>query len=187
MTDTEQLIKDQFARLPAEMQKALNVVPWKSSVKEIAITNKMSLEQVEIIERETMFILYGFESPEDYITNLMREAQINEAVAKAITQAVEEKIFKAIELQLEITPEKKLVPTSVQTPTLPQVIHNSLPMIEPHSAQGFGVAKEVVHEVKHEESTIKKEQEAIKIPKTQVPVPNYSYEGGKDPYREPLK
>lgn len=190
MTDNQQLIDEQFKRLPQEIQRALNTVPWRSSVKEIAITNKMSLEQVEIVERETMFILYGFEPAESYVANLMREAQIDEAVATAIAESVDEKIFKAIELQLEITPEAKPAPTPAPTPNLPQAIHNSLPMVE----EG-----EVVHDVPHVETKapeVKAPQPPIPPPTTPTPVPepkkpatptpNTHYEQGKDPYREPI-
>ncbi len=161
------------------MQQALNAVPWKSSVKEIAITNKMSFEQVEIVERETMFVLYGFESANDYISNMMREAQVNEEVATTIAKAVDERIFKAVALQLEAAPEEKPAPAPVPPPNLPQMIHNSLPMIEPG---------EVVHDVPHVETKapeVKVVQPATPPPVT-TPALSNRYPEGFDPYREPL-
>lgn len=188
------------------MQQALNTVPWKSSIKEIALLNKMSFEQVQIIERETMFVLYGFEAAEDYISNMVREAQINEEVATTIATAVDEKIFKAIALQLEpSTPEKPpQTPPPASPSNLPQTIHNSLPMIE----EG-----EVVHDVAPATSEVRSmEKEVSKVPQppippvtppapiapkpAQEPVPEPKkvtppasgnrYPEGFDPYREPL-
>ena len=170
--ETDKLITEQFDRLPKELQTALNTVPWKSSVKEIALLNKLSLEQVAIVERETMFILYGFENPEDYIGNMVREAQIDKATSTAIAEAVNEKIFKVIAEQINKQPAEK--------PSVPNVIHNNLPMVE----EG-----EKTHDVPHVESTInnKEPTKEPEKPKLAIPTPDYRYPGGKDPYREPLK
>lgn len=157
MNEEEKLIKEQFNKLPANLQKAINTVPWKSSVKEVALLNKLSFEQVAVVERETMFIIYGFENPSDYIANLVREAQIDEVTATTIAEMVNEKIFKIISQKVEEFDKSK-----------PETPHENLPMVEPG---------EVAHEVPHVEQP--------KTGKPQmVQTPNYA--GGKDPYREPL-
>lgn len=170
MNETEKFVEDQFKRLPEALQKALNIIPWKSSVKEIAISNGLSSEQTETLERETMFIIYGFENPADYIANIMREVEINEEVATNIAETVNEKIFEAIAQKLEGLDR----PTS-ETP------HN-LPMVEKGE-----VAHEVPHvEIQNNELGIKN-NEVKKDEKPKISVPDYRYEAGKDPYREPLQ
>lgn len=203
--ETQKLVDEQFKKLPVELQAAINTVPWKTSLKEIALANKIALEKQEILERETMFILYGFEKPEDYIGNLMREVEISEETAIAIAEAVEKKIFEEITLKTEASPEKMLE-------TIPEVIHNSLPVIEPDFARETLAVKvgETVHDVPHVEP-VKETETIIPInkPATPQPVAPQSsqstqaepakvvvkpketpkvghYEAGKDPYREPI-
>lgn len=186
MTDTEQLIEEQFKRLPAEMRQALNTIPWKSSVKEIALLNKMTFEQVEIVERETMFVLYGFENPEDYISNLMREAQIDEPTATSIATAVDEKIFAEIVKQLEAKPEEQTTPDKV---TLPEIPPSNLPMIEDgetvHDAAPMAESDKLpVPEPVLPPLTSALSQSA----KAEAPKPAaQKYEGRVDPYREPIE
>ncbi len=175
--DTDKLIEEQLKLLPEKTRKALETVPWKSSIREIAITNKMSLEQVEIVERETMFVLYGFENADDYIANLIREAQIDETTATTIAQEVDDKIFKTIEAQVEATPAAPAVPEPLKAENLPQVLSSNLPMIE----EG-----EVAHEVPHIETPAPIVPPTTSAPKPEAPAPKQHYEGGKDPYREPL-
>ncbi len=165
MNEEEKLIQEQFNRLPKELQDALNAVPWKSSVKEIALLNKLSLEQIAIVERETMFILYGFENSADYVANLMREVQIDETTATSIADEVNEKILKVITAQLDKPKEAGKIENS-----LPEIAPHNLPMIE----EG-----EVAREVPHVEQKTER--------KPLVSTPNYSYTPGKDPYREPLE
>ena len=170
--DTEKLIEEQLGKLPVSLRKAIEVVPWKSSIKEIAVSNKLTLEQTETLERETMFILYGFENPQDYIGNMVRELGIGEEIATTIAEAVNEKVFKVIALKVDEL-NKPAQPLSVsKTPEIPPA---NLPMVEPASAQGSepparqGLASSGLDKPK------------------MAPVPDYRYPGGKDPYREPLQ
>lgn len=127
--DNEKLIQEQFSKLPEDLRKTIESVPWKSSIKEIAQQNNLSPEQSESLERESMFILYGFESPNDYIANLVREVAIPEETAIAIAETVNERIFKVIESKIDGGENK------------PAAEHN-LPMVEPG---------EVAHDVPHVE------------------------------------
>lgn len=180
MTEEEKIIENQLKTLPAELQAAINAVPWKSSVKEIALLNKLSPEQTENLERETMFILYGFENPADYIKHLIQEVPTSEETATTIAEQVNKKILKAITDKVE-KPEAE--------PT-----HTNLPMIE----EG-----EVAHDVPHvEEVTTNNQQPTTNNnspaeiqkptvqdskPKETPSTPNNRYPGGIDPYREPIQ
>ena len=180
MNEADILIKAQFDRLPKELQGALNAVPWKSLVNEISGLKTLSLEQVETIERETMFILYGFENPNDYVANMMREAQIDEPTATAIAGQVDEKILKQIAARIE-KPQQE---PAEEKPSVPEIIHSNLPMVE----EG-----ETVHDVPHVEQpptsspppTSASAPVATK-PGAQTP-PTVHYPSGQDPYREPLE
>lgn len=170
MNEDSNLIKEQFERLPEQLKRALDAVPWKSLVKEIALLNKLSLEQIPIVERETMFILYGFQSPDDYVGNLMREAKIDEATAVAIAQEVDKRVLQAISQQVDTVPKE----TGGGSP-LPEIVLDNLPMVEP------GQTAHDVEPLKIEE----KPAQASEV-KVRVPVPDYRYPNDQDPYREPL-
>ena len=176
--ENDTLIKEQFQKLPLELQRAIETVSWKAMVKEIATTNKLSPDQEEILERETMFIIYGFEPPANYIDSLVRELQIDEELAISIAEKANEKIFE--EIALKMVEEEK------------GVIHHNLPMVE---------KGEVAHTVPHVETPVVKAPTTPTLPPQgkaeikpevkeeekpiSVPVPDYRY-AGKDPYREPL-
>ena len=193
MNETDKLITDQFNRLPKALQDALNTVPWKSQVNEISLLKTLSLEQVEAIERETMFIIYGFEDQKDYVLNMMQEGGIDESTATTIADIINEKIFKEIS---DIAEQKEKISNMTTTETKEQamerlsqrmrgespraieVVPPSLPMIE----EG-----EVAHSVPHVElpQTTPVIQTSSE-PNPQTPLSATKYVDDKDPYREPL-
>ena len=212
MNEEDKLIEDQFKTLPLALQSAIKEMPWKSRVNEISLLNTLSLEQVESVERETMFVIYGFEPPQNYIPNLIREAQIEEEVATEIAEVVNEKILK--EISNKATQKEAITSTPTETKEeamqrlmgmrgetkakAPAIEEHNLPMVE---------AGEAVHDVPHDpkldkeqppafvdpryaegsgeardSGVAKEEQERPKLAET----PNYTYQAGQDPYREPL-
>lgn len=208
MDDEKKIIEEQLQKLPPELRKAIESTPWKSSIKEIAISNNLSFEQVELAERETMFIIYGFENPVDYIDNLVREVGISEEVATNIAIAVDEKILKVISQQIEKNSSPTIITKSealeelkrrreqaVEAGAVVKPVPPSLPVVEPDFARSDLVVKagEVAHEVAHTEpvltnsqKVVEKTPEPVTPPKPATP-PAYGYPGGKDPYREPLE
>ena len=168
MNEEDKLIEEQLKTLPSELQKAISSVPWKDLVQEIGKQNNLSVEQIESLERETMFIIYGFENPNDYISNLIREAGVDETTATTIANEVGEKILKAIEEKTG-----SVVPVSIPA-TPPANLPLNLPMVE---------KGETVRDVPHMEQS----KTEIRSEQPKVPLPDYRYEEGKDPYREPLK
>jgi len=127
MTEEDKLIEDQLKSLPENLQKAIQAVPWKASVKEIGLGQKLSVPQLEILERETMLVIYNFDEPAHYIDNIVKEVGVDEETAITIAESVDGKIFKAIGQQAEAR--------GTETP------HN-LPMVE---------KGEVAHSVPHVE------------------------------------
>ena len=176
MNETDRLIEEQLKTLPPNLRQAIGSVPWKALVQGIGKANALDAEQIASLEQETMFIIYAFEPPEDYIANIIKEVKISEDTAYTIAESVVGKIFDPISQKSEEY-ETNIAPTSV-----PEIPPANLPMVE----EG-----EVAHTIPHVQparqdlagsdlagSQIKSE------PK--VSLPDYRYEGGKDPYREPL-
>ena len=189
MNETDKLIEEQLKTLPPNLRQAIDAVPWKSLVQEIGKANVLDTEQITSLEQETMFIIYAFENPNDYVSNIIREVSVSEESAYTIAESVADKIFdpisqksesgKATEEPIVITLEtkeealKELSRRSMKNqnpPALvPELAPSNLPMIEPPSAQIEPKALS---------------QEAKSEPK--VSLPDYRYEGDNDPYREPL-
>ncbi len=167
MNEQETLIKEQEGKLPLGLRQALQVVPWKEAIKDIALANKLSLPQISLFDQETMLILYGFDDPKNYIDNLVKEVGVDENTAVTIAEAVQEKILKPIAAKAS-----KFAESSTSSPSSPS---ENLPVVE---------KGEVAHDVPHVETPASPTQPTEK-PKPVIPKTDYRYPDGKDPYREP--
>lgn len=177
MNEDNKIIDDQFKNLPPVLQRVINSIPWNSTVKEIASLNKLSNEQVPLIERETMFVLYGFVSHDDFTRNLIQEAGLDIILAEKIANEVNEKIFSEIAKKIEENQPEPKIETKEEAlerlkatrmekggklnPSFPKTNSSSnLPMIE----EG-----EVVHAVPHIEEV--KAESAAPVAPTIIPQP----------------
>lgn len=174
MNETENLIKEQFNSLPSNLQRAINAVPWKKIIQEIGKTNLLDAEQTASLEQETMFIIYAFENPKDYIPNIIKGIGVTEDIATKIADAVGEQILTPI--LKESDNEQNNPEQQFKSDNLPEIALDNLPMVE----EG-----EVAHEVPHIESPMNNTEEAeIKTEEKKPDLPDYRYPDGKDPYRE---
>ena len=168
MNEEDKLIEEQLKTLPPNLQQAINAVPWKAFVQEIGKTNVLDSEQIISLEQETMFVLYAFENPTDFVSNIIREVGVTNEVAETIAESIADKILDPILERSEGGGNESA---------------KNLPMVE----EG-----EVAHDVParttevvqsggpHVEQTTDNRQ-----PTTSVP--DYRYPNDKDPYREPLQ
>ena len=183
MNETDKLVEEQFEKLPLNLQQAIKAVPWKSLVEEIGRANALNAEQIALLEQETMFIIYAFENPDDYVSNIARALNTSEEIAYNIAESIGNKIFVPISEKSE----QQNITTPINN-TL-EIPPNNLPMVEagPAFAQGFGEAKKVAHDVAPATSEVGSREYEVRKEEPKAPLPDYRYEGGKDPYREPLK
>lgn len=184
--ENEQLIQEQLQKLPPELRQALELVPWKVAVKEIALANNLALPQISAFEQETMLVLYGFDDPRNYVDNLAREAGVDENAALALAEAVNEKVFQPISAQAE-----KLAKNA---------IHNDLPMVEkgetahavPHDTKLDAMPKPSTNPAPAQPVApagpvkLRPSSDTPIGKKAETKTPDYRYPGGADPYREPL-
>ncbi len=101
MDESEKLIKEQFESLPKNVQEVLSSTPWRETVQKIGFENNLTGDQSLALETETLLILYGFESPEDYVTNMVKSVEVTEEIALNIAESVGEKIISVIEEKIE--------------------------------------------------------------------------------------
>lgn len=122
MTEEEKIIKDQFNSLPDNLKKALDSVPWRSFIKQIGLENKLMLDQIDRLERETMLILYAFDDPKNYIDNLVKEVELSKEQAAIISDAVAEKIIVPIEERAESLEKTSKEPIIITQETKQQAL-----------------------------------------------------------------
>ncbi|MEX2013422.1 MAG: hypothetical protein WD897_00705, partial [Parcubacteria group bacterium] len=96
MNETDKLIAEQLKILPQNLVQAINAVPWKTVVRDIGKENGLDAEQMASLEQETMFIIYGFENPDDYVSNVTQNVEVSEDVADTLAQSVVDKVFNPI-------------------------------------------------------------------------------------------
>lgn len=190
--DHNKLMEKQFSKLPSNLQNAINAVPWKILVQEVGKANTLDVEQITSLEQETMFIIYGFEPPGDYISNIVREVGIPEETAEATAESVAEKIFNPIlDKAEEKNDSKPNIDVKVGVPEIAPEVH-------PASVPGETAHNTTPEEKKfmnmESQSTINQEvsepkntnRESGTVPQNQDKKP-ISYPDGKDPYREPIE
>ena len=164
--ETENSIKEIADRLPVEMVTAINDTPWVEKIKQIAKDNNLDKEKENSFAIETTLLVFGAVSPINYPDNLAENVGLDDDAVIKIAKEVDEKILAPI---IQILKEKGFAPETVPS---------NLPMIE----EG-----EVAHDVAHVEPTIQPaRQDLAGSEKEKVNLPDYRYEVGKDPYREPL-
>ncbi|OGG47752.1 hypothetical protein A2761_02590 [Candidatus Kaiserbacteria bacterium RIFCSPHIGHO2_01_FULL_51_33] len=96
MDETQQLIKERLAQVPKEIKDAINAVDLRPRLQNIAKKYQLHVDQAGALENETLFVMLGLESPNDFTKTLTRELDIPPAQAQLITGSVNEEIFLPI-------------------------------------------------------------------------------------------
>lgn len=89
-------IKDQFEKLPIGVQKIITESNWQEKIRLIVKNNNLRIDQGATIESETFLVMLGFDSPDNFIQNLMNEAGLTQEIAQKIENEVAETIFEPI-------------------------------------------------------------------------------------------
>lgn len=192
--DTDKLIKEQFERLPQPLQRAITLTPWKNLVEEIATSNNLDAES---LETETMLVIYGFESQDDFAGNLTSELAIGADKSAALAKEIDVKIFSAVlEQANKFASEKQ--ETLQSTPEITPKTQEIAPMVvveaAPTSPVGSGgqakapinlipPAPQVQKPIALTPPNLPIERPSINIVEEKRPT---AYPDGKDPYREPI-
>jgi hypothetical protein len=199
--ENEQLINEQLAKLPQELQEALTLVPWKGAVKEIALANNLSLPQISALEQETMLILYAFDDPRNFIDNLVREVGVSEDTALALAEAVNTKILQPISAKAEGLSKNTIhndlpvveagepahpVPHDTKLDTLPKPEANPAAIKKPEAAEAPAPAPAPAPAAPAGPTKLRPNSDTPILKKVEAKTPDYRYPGGADPYREPL-
>ena len=94
--NSDTLIQDKFKTLPIELQKVLSIVPWKEMVKKIGDQQKLSADEIELLETETLLVLYKFVNIEDFPSNIQRELEVEEETSHKLAEIIDKEVFTEI-------------------------------------------------------------------------------------------
>lgn len=107
MNDTKEILKNQFKKLPKDIQDAILAVDLGSKMQVITKKNNLHIDQAEILENETVFVLLGLEHPSDLVANIAKHVDVSEEKAEAITEDLNRDIFLKIRESLKKIFEEK--------------------------------------------------------------------------------
>ncbi|MFA6445771.1 MAG: hypothetical protein WCW14_00785 [Candidatus Paceibacterota bacterium] len=106
MTETEQIIKDQFAKLPPDIQKAIGSIDLHKTLQQVTEKNRLHIDQADHLQTNTLLVLLGLEPLSRFVESLESDLGINTAVANAIASDVNRLIFSSIRDSLHAISEK---------------------------------------------------------------------------------
>lgn len=193
MTFTRTQSQVAYKKLPPEIQ---DLIMSNETTDLIATTLKeagLSEEQANLADSEILYTLFCLQSLDDAINNIAKVSNRNANDLSKIRSVIQDNILNKYKIDI-----RDFIETNKTTKTVaPETTPANLPMVEPG---------EVVHSVPHVEpnpSTTLPQQSSgqvgasnppvpttpaqIKPEQPNVSIPDYRYDGGKDPYREPLK
>ena len=114
--------------------------------------------------------MFCLQSLNDAINNIAKLSNKNPNDLDKIRSVIQDNILNKYKIDIKDFIETNKT-AKISPPATPPA---NLPMIE---------KGETVHDVPH----VEQPKPEIKPEQTKVPLPDYRYENGKDPYREPLK
>ena len=90
-----------FSGLPAPVQRAISSSEVEKHLREIAVTNKLHIDQGEKMETQVLLALFGVRPIEQLQANLKKELNISEETAAVLAADVSRVVFEPIRQELE--------------------------------------------------------------------------------------
>lgn len=107
MDNTKEILKDQFKKLPKDIQDAILAVDLRSKMQFITKKNNLHIDQTEALENEAVFVLLGLEHPSGLVTNIAKHVEVSEEKAEAIVEDLNREIFLKVRESLKKIFERK--------------------------------------------------------------------------------
>ncbi len=104
-------LKQRFDQLPPLVQQAITSADLEQHLRELADTNKLHLDQWQLLENDVMLTLLGFQEPEELAGSLEKDLEIPRELADSLAANVSQIVFEPIRTELErelqaIAPQK---------------------------------------------------------------------------------
>ena len=101
MYDTKEILKDQFKKLPKDIQDAILAVDLRSKMQFITKKNNLHVDQAETLENEAVFVMLGLEHPDNLVANIAKHVEVSEEKAEAIAEDLNREIFLKVRESLK--------------------------------------------------------------------------------------
>lgn len=99
--EIKNILTEQFKKLPSKLQEVILSSEFKDNIRNIGAKYQFNNEQINKLEDETVFILLGFKSINDYVQNIMKEVSITNSRAQSIYREINVIILNPIMRDLE--------------------------------------------------------------------------------------
>jgi len=189
--NTKKIIEEQLEKLPKDIRDAILSADLPEKFKTIANKHKLRIDQGGTLETETMLVMLGLEHPDDYTSNLKKEAGMSDEEAEKIAEEVSRTIFLPIRASLQKLHEEErevfsasAAAETVVTKEERRIEHPSL------EDRGANQKKDIFREKLEKQTRSAKEEVLLREPtdnsqnKQQTTAPQQTK---PDPYREPIE
>jgi len=123
--ETKKLIQEQYAKLPKQLQDAIQSSHVKEQIAAIAQTHKLHIDQLDPFENEVMLLMMGFTDPIEFIGEIKNTLSVDAETAQAVAIDVNHQILLPIREKMENgqpfeAPKAPSVPPAIaNTPVAP--------------------------------------------------------------------
>lgn len=202
--ETDKLIEDQLKTLPQALQRAITLTPWRVLVKNIATANNLDEAKSESLETEAMLVIYGFQPQEELVANITREIAIDPVFASILDKEIDEKVFQVVldkANEIAATEGEETLQSAASAPVEPLEEAPQIVVEPPKPGEANQKSVNLIppppEEMKLEPPKAelspsslspggKPPLEERKKLVPEMPDNKVHYQGGQDPYREPI-
>jgi hypothetical protein len=104
-------LDERFDRLPEEVKKTIEESNYQQKLYAIGNRNKLTIEQIGILEKDTTNVLLGIDSPDEYAATLRADLGIQDSQLRSVVEEVNMELLGNIRelLKAHMTSETKLL------------------------------------------------------------------------------
>ena len=107
MYESKEILKNQFKKLPKDIQDAILAVDLRSKMQFITKKNNLHIDQAETLENEAVFVMLGLEHPGNLVANIAKHVEVSEEKAEVIAEDLNREIFLKVRESLKKIFEKR--------------------------------------------------------------------------------
>jgi hypothetical protein len=160
--ESKKLLQEQYAKLPKQLQDAIQSAHVHEQIAAIASANKLHIDQIGEFENEVMMLMMGFTDPIEFVAELQKTLNLSADAALKIATETNTQILLPIRESMEKatsdpTPQVS-VPSKAPAVTMPPVSEGKS-VVMPSS-----IAKSVGAEVAHSTPMVTPAQTAPVVP-----------------------
>ncbi|OGG51823.1 hypothetical protein A2704_03650 [Candidatus Kaiserbacteria bacterium RIFCSPHIGHO2_01_FULL_54_36b] len=97
----DEQLKERFGQLPKTIQNAITSADVQKQLRALADTNKLHLDQWQLLENDVMLTLLGFQPTEELAHHLKADLDISLEIATSLADDISRIVFQPIREQLE--------------------------------------------------------------------------------------